>query len=136
MIRQSLEFRCYSCRMTLNMPVAMEEMTITNLRKFFKFMDQEYWRNEDNTRLFFSYIPEIIEDLKEEWNRKSLDAQKYYQDPKFDAHGNYISDPKERKARQKNNKWWMSKVKAAKSRYERFLKKSEKLKELQKQYEH
>ena len=59
MTERSLEFRRYGCRMTLNMPVAMEEMSITNLRKFFKLMDEEYWRNEESTRSFFSYIPEI-----------------------------------------------------------------------------
>ena len=48
MTERSLEFRRYGCRMTLNMPVAMEEMPITNLRKFFKLMDEEYWRNEES----------------------------------------------------------------------------------------
>lgn len=110
MTERSLEFRRYGCRMTLNMPVAMEEMPITNLRKFFKLMDEEYWRNEESTRSFFSYIPEILEDLKDKWNEESLKFQKEYQDPK--------------------------KVKAAKARYERFQKKVPKLKELQEQYSH
>ena len=136
MLQQSLEFRCYSCRMTLNMPRAMEEMPITNLRKFFKWADQEYWRNEGSTRLFFSYIPEIAEDLKDKWGEASLEAQRDYQDPKFDSHGNYISDKEEREKRRNHNKRLLSRVKAAKARYERFLKKAEKLKELKEQYSH
>lgn len=136
MIERSLEFNCYRCRMTLNMPIAMEDMTITNLRKIFKFMDQEYWRNEENTHLFFSYIPEVLEDLKGRWGEESRTFQKEYQDPKFDSSGNYISDKEEREKRRNHNKKLMSKVKAAKARYERFQKKIPKLKELQKQYEH
>ena len=130
---QSLEFRCYSCRMTLNMPVAMEEITIANLRKFFKWADQEYWRNEDSTRLFFSYIPEIVEELKSEWDQASLTFQKEYQDPKF-KNGNYINDKEERERRRNHNKRLMSKVKAAKARYERFQKRVPKLEELKSQY--
>lgn len=136
MTERSLEFRRYGCRMTLNMPVAMEEMPITNLRKFFKLMDEEYWRNEESTRSFFSYIPEILEDLKDKWNEESLKFQKEYQDPKFDSSGNYISDKEMREKRRNHNKRLMNKVKAAKARYERFQKKVPKLKELQEQYSH
>ena len=136
MKKQSLEFNCYSCRMTLNMPVAMEDMPIGNLRKFFKFMDQEYYRNEESTQLFFSYIPEILEDLKDRWGDASIAFQKEYQDPKFDSHGNYISDKEEREKRRNHNKRLMSKVKSAKSRYERFQKKVPKLEELKEQYQY
>lgn len=133
MIRQSLEFRCYSCRMTLNMPVAMEEISVVNLRKFFKWADQEYWRNEDSTRLFFSYIPEVLEELKDEWDTASLTYQKEYQDPKY-KDGNYIKDKDERERRRNHNKRLLSKVKTAKARYERFQKKVPKLEELKSQY--
>lgn len=136
MTERSLEFRRYDCRMTLNMPGAMEEMPITNLRKFFKLLDEEYWRNEESTRLFFAYIPEIQEDLKDKWEQESLKFQKEYQDPKFDSSGNYISDKEMREKRRNHNKRLMSKVKAAKARYERFQKKVPKLKELQEQYSH
>ena len=136
MTERSLEFRRYDCRMTLNMPGAMEEMPITNLRKFFKLLDEEDWRNEESTRLFFAYIPEIQEDLKDKWEQESLKFQKEYQDPKFDSSGNYISDKEMREKRRNHNKRLMSKVKAAKARYERFQKKVPKLKELQEQYSH
>ena len=136
MTERSLEFRHYDCRMTLNMPGAMAEMPITNLRKFFKLLDEEYWRNEESTRLFFAYIPEIQEDLKDKWEQESLKFQKEYQDPKFDSSGNYISDKEMREKRRNHNKRLMSKVKAAKARYERFQKKVPKLKELQEQYSH
>ena len=91
---------------------------------------------EESTRSFFSYIPEILEDLKDKWNEESLKFQKEYQDPKFDSSGNYISDKVEREKRRNHNKRLMNRVKAAKARYERFQKKIPKLKELQEQYSH
>ncbi len=136
MTERSLEFRRYGCRMTLNMPVAMEEMPITKLRKFFKLVGEEHWRNEESTRLFFTYIPEIQEDLKDKWGRESLKFQKEYQDPKFDSAGNYISDKEVREKRRNHNKRLRNKVKAAKARYEQFQKRIPKLKELQEQYSH
>lgn len=136
MMERSLAFVCDRCRMQLNMPVAMEEMPITNLRRFFRLMDQEYWRNEESTRLFFSYIPEIQEDLRSKCEQERLTFQKEYQDPKFDSSGSCIRDKVVREKRRSRNKQLMNQVKAAKARYERFQKKIPKLKELQEQYSH
>ena len=127
MREQSLEFRCDRCRMWLNMPCAMETMSITNLRKFFKWANQEYWRNEESTHLFFSYIPEVLEDLKDKWDQESITLQKVYEDPKFDSSGNYISDKDERERRRNHNRQLLSEVKKAKTRYERFLRRIPKL---------
>lgn len=134
MTERSLEFRRYGCRMTLNMPVAMEEMPITNLRKFFKLMDDEHWRNEESTRLFFAYIPEIQEDLKGKWDEAGIYFQKNYMSPDFDSHGNKITDKKEKKDRKQYNDRLMVKVREAKARYERFQKRVPKLVELKEQY--
>lgn len=136
MTERSLEFRRYGCRMTLHMPVAMEEMPITNIRKFFKIMDDEYWRNEESTRSFFTYIPEILEDLKDKWNEASLYFQENYMSPDFDSRGYKITDPEERKRRKTYNNQLMAQVKKAKARYERFQKRVPKLEELKEQYSH
>lgn len=133
MVEKSIPFRCGSCRMTLNMPVAMIEMPITNLRKFFKWVGQEMWRNEESTQQFFSYIPDITEDLKDKWDEASVKFQKEYQDTKFDSHGNMITDKEERKKRKAHNDRLMVKVKTAKATYERFQKRIPKLKEIQEQ---
>lgn len=133
---ESLEFRCYGCRMILNMPIALEVMTLANLRKFFKFMDQEWQRNEESTRKFFSCIPEVQLDLKGEWDEASRTFQREYKDTKFDSSGNYISDKDERERRQAHNQKLLNDVKRAKSRYERFVKRVPKLKELKDQYQH
>lgn len=134
MVEKSLPFYFAHCRMTLNMPVAMIEMPIINLRKFFKFVGQEMWRNEESTQQFFSYIPDITEDLKDKWDEASVKFQKEYQDTKFDSHGNMITDKEERKKRKTHNDRLMAKVKSAKAKYERFQKRIPKLKEIQEQY--
>ena len=129
MMERSLLFQCDKCRMTLHMPVA-------NLRKFFKWASQDHWRNEISMQQFFSYIPEILDDLKDKWNNAGIEFQRQYKDPKFDSSGNYISDKEVREKRRNHNQRLMNKVKAAKARYERFQKKVPKLKELQEQYSH
>ena len=135
MIQRSLEFKCHRCQINLNMPTAMEEMSIVNLRKFFKLMNEEYWRNEDSTRLFFSYIPEIQADLRDKWNEESLTFQNEYRDPRFDASGNYIDEKTERDKRRNYNDKLSDRVKAAKARYERFQRRIPKLEELKEQYQ-
>ncbi len=133
MTERTLDFWHYSCHMSLNMPVAMEEMPLTNLRKFLKLMDADRWRNEENIRTFFTYIPEITEDLKAKWDEASLNFQRDYLDPKYSA-GNYIDDKDEREKRRNHNKRLLNKVKAAKARYERFQRRVPKLEELKEQY--
>lgn len=135
MNQQELTFRCYGCRMTLHMPTAMEKMSIPKIRQFFKFFDQEYWRNEESTRLFFGQIPDVLAFLKEEWDAASRNFISDYQDPEFDSGGNYISDKMERQKRRDHNKRLMNKVKSAKAAYGRFEKRIPKLKELQELYQ-
>ena len=132
---QTLEFNCFDCRITLNMPDAMEQITVTKLRKFFKFIDEEFWKNEDSIRDFFTYIPEIQDDLKAQWHEASLRFQHNYQDPNF-KNGVRITDKDERNKRKANNDQLMARVKRAKSRYEAFVKKIPKLEELKATYLH
>ena len=132
---KTLEFNCFGCRMTLNMPDAMEEITITKLRKFFRFIDEEFWKNEDSVRDFFSYIPEIQDDLKAQWHEASMRFQHEYQDPNF-KNGERITDKTERDARKASNDRLMERVKRAKTRYEKFVKKIPKLEELKTTYLH
>ena len=134
MIEKEVLFQFDNCRMTLYLPVAMEKMPITNLRKILKWSDQERWRNEDSIRLFFDSIPEISEALKKEWVDASIAFQKEFLSEKFDSHGYVITDGKERKKRKANNKKLMDAVKKAKRRYERFQKKVSKLEELKARY--
>ncbi|MBR0411110.1 MAG: hypothetical protein IJI25_08955 [Eubacterium sp.] len=101
-------------------------MPIGNIRKFFKIITREGWGNEESIRLYFDYIPEIEADFKEQWNIASRDFQEGYQDPRY-KDGDYIIDKRERDRRKYHNAKLMSKVKFAKSRYNKFLKKIPKL---------
>ncbi len=130
----SLEFNCFKCHAYLNMPDAIIHMNITAMRKFFKYMDQEYWRNTDSIKQFFSCIPEVSSDLYEAWGDASRTFQKEYQDPNF-KDGVKIMDKVEREKRRCRNKRLMNHVKKAKAEYDRFEKRIPKLKELQEMYE-
>lgn len=134
MIRQAIEFRCGSCYMTLNIPEAMLQMPISDLRKFFRYMDIDRWRNEEAFKQFFSAIPDVLEGLKAQWEDASRTFQKEYRDPRFDSHGNYRSDKVERaKVKAANDKLYAA-VKEAKRKYTAFEKKKARLEELKKLY--
>ena len=130
MKKQILEFHTGSCHMTLIIPDALELMPITSMRKFFKFVNQAFWINENSMREFFTFIPEVKDDLREQWNEAGLEFQRQYEDPNFDSAGNHIDDKKERKRIREHNNYYFSKVKAAKSRFDRFEKRIPKLEEL------
>lgn len=132
MIRQA-EFRRGSCRMLLNCPETIEDMTLANLRKIFAFMGGEAG-NAGAFREFASFIPETEGYLRDGWDQESRYFQQHYESPDFDAKGNYISDPKERKLRRERNKRLEKNVLNAKKRYERFVKRIPKLKEMLEPY--
>lgn len=133
MIQEELEFRVENCRLTLYPMKALQKRTIPNLRKILKLISQEYWRNEENIHLFFSYIPKVQEELREEWEKASLTFQKKYMDPKYNR-GNYIKDPEVRRERAARNKKLVDDVKTAKKQYERFMRKVPKLEKLKKDF--
>lgn len=127
MISRSIPFECFRTKYTLNIPEAVVNLPIVNLRKFFAYTSQEQWRNEESTEAFFSSIPEIAEELKDKWDEASREFQRNYKDPKFDEHGNYITDKEARQRRRFHNKQLMADVKRAKTDYERFQRRIPKL---------
>lgn len=134
MTKKSLEFQVESCRITLHMPAAMTDMGMTNLRKLFRWISREEWRNVESICAFFSYIPEVEDDLLQKWSQASEAAAKNYRDPKFDAFGNYISDKDERNRRRAHNRRLKMKVLEARARYSSFMHRVPVLEELKKQY--
>ena len=130
MKKQILEFHTGSSHMTLIVPDALELMPLGNTKKFFKFVNQAFWINENSMREFFTFIPEVKADLREQWNEAGLEFQRQYKDPNFDSAGNRIDDKVERKKRSDRNRYYQSKVKQAKARFDRFEKRIPKLEEL------
>lgn len=119
--------------MSLCIPEAVENMTIKNLRKFFKLMGFEP-ENDDSIRDFFSCIPETEEYLRDLWADESRYFQENYKSPEFDEHGNRIDDPKKSKSIKDHNKRLEKRVRDAKARYDRFRKRIPKLDDLKETY--
>lgn len=134
MKKQILEFHTGSSHMTLIVPDALELMPITNMKKFFRFVNQAFWINENSMREFFSFIPDVKLDLREQWDDASQKFQREYRDPNFDKSGNRIDDKEEREKIRKRNKYYLQKVKSAKTRFEKFEKRIPKLEELKGTY--
>ena len=133
---RTVVFQQDQCRMTLIIPAAIIEMSLTNLRKFFKWACRWAGDNKESVHEFFSCVPEVTEYLMGEWNTASIEFQKDYQDPDFDSKGNKIMDAKKKKSRKAHNNILLKKVKTAKANYDKFQKKIPKLKELQDQYDY
>ncbi len=127
MIQKSILFKKGDCRISLNIPDALEYMPVKNVKKFCKDMISEV-ENDESFREFFSYIPEIEEKLKQEWDEASLKYQREYRLPDNGR------DKLERDKIRTKNKRLLDKVKAAKARYERFEKRIPLLNELKEQY--
>ena len=134
MKERRLKFAFYddgpTCHISLNVPIALEEMPIANLRKLFEPILREYGRNRESIEDFFACIPEIEAMLKEEWDTASKVFQQCYQDTRFDGHGHVIMDKDEKARRRASNNRLMRDVKSAKARYNRFKKRIPKLEEI------
>ncbi len=141
--RETLYFKAGSCRMTLNLPEAITDMTLTNIRKFIKTVlvpskwawieYEEMEQNEISMKKFFQYIPIVEEHLKDEWSFQSEVFQDVYQDEKFDKSGN-MRTKKDAANIKRVNKHNYSKVAEAKHRYDAFVKRAAALRKLQNEY--
>lgn len=138
MKERRLEFAFYddgpTCHISLNVPIAMEEMPVANLRKLFRPILREYGRNRESIEDFFTCLPAVEAMLKEEWDLASMVFQQDYKDLKFDESGHVITDKNEKEKRRVNNNRLMRDVKNAKARYDRFKKKIPKIEEILKNH--
>ena len=102
-------------RMTLNLPVALTELSKIKLRKIFKLLFQNEWLNRETIVNLDAAFPEISDDLKTCWNDASITYQREYKLPENELiqllNGRFTKKypPKELRS-----------IKAAKRRYEHF----------------
>ena len=126
-------FEVDACKMWLNIPDALVDIPIGNLRKIMKW--QARGDNQESLRKFFGAVQETEELLKLEWEQRSRDYLKNYKSPDFDQYGHKITDKKEIKLRQGHNKSLLRKAEKAKNAYDRFKdKRKPKLLELREMY--
>lgn len=123
-----------TCHIALNVPIALLEMPIANLRKLFKPILREYERNRESIEDFFTCLPAVEAMLKTEWDLASLVFQQDYKDTRFDESGHVITDKTEKAKRRANNDRLIRSVKNAKARYDRFKKKIPKIEEILKNH--
>lgn len=122
------------CRIYLNIPTALEEMPVANLRKLFRPIFRDYNRNRESIEDFFTCIPSIEAMLKKEWDLASIVFQQDYKDTGFDESGHVITDKNEKAKRRANNDRLMRNVKKAKARYYRFKMRIPKIEEILKSH--
>lgn len=100
------------CTMTLS-PAWFDQNSVTNVRKAFKYLFQEPWRNEDTIAALSVFLVKRIEDAKALWSKKSIEFQNEYRLPGNDT------------CIKRQNDRRFNEVKRAKAAYERYVKKQE-----------
>ena len=113
-------------KITLNMPIAMIEMSLVNLRKIMKWAKKWNWNgeNEEAFTEFFSRIPEVAEELRSKWHEESIRFQREFRLPENGK------SKWERDRIKYDNKRLYEAVKKAKTSYEKFQKRIPKLMEM------
>ena len=113
--------------MTLHMPDAMIDLSLEKIRKILRLVSA-YQQNDDNIRLFFSYIDETDEWLKDqvvaaklEQKQRSLDLSR-------------ARDKEERESMRQYNRTLDKAVQRAQTRLGRYSRRKKALKELKQQY--
>jgi hypothetical protein len=109
-------------------------MPVTDIRKVLKWAGRNIYCNEDAVREFFSCMPEILADLKEERDRAEREMAEGICDPRTDPDGKRIEDKDIIGMRKARNKELTAAAKEAKAKYNSFLKRISKLEILRDMY--
>jgi hypothetical protein len=123
-------------RIRLRLPEALILMSASDFRKIIKWasMSIYYTDNKLAVKDFFSSIPEILEDLKDDKNRSETEKAEGICNPRVDSNGKRITDKEVIEMRKARNKKLTETARKAKIRYDRFCKKVPKLEALKDMY--
>jgi HAMP domain-containing protein len=69
----TIDVRVQSCHMQLHLPIFFTASTLDNIRKVFKLMNIEPWRNEKTCEQLRQFLPEWEQALKEQLARAESD---------------------------------------------------------------
>lgn len=119
------------CHIDLNMPVALQKMSLSNLAKVWTVQCKQPWNNAESITEMERWIHTVIETAKADWNARSHDYQNLYKSTQCD----YLSTKEQKRKIENNNKKLLQAVKSAKSRYERSEKLLTKFTEIKQKYE-
>ena len=125
MMQNALIFWCSdSCCMEINARAVLEDMPLTNFRKFIRFTKPEFWRNEQNYSILFQSVSEIEKLLRADWE-KALDDQN-----RLSVNLREIKDKWEKHTARNTNISLKRDVRRAKSRYLKFQRRIPELKKI------
>ncbi len=106
------------CTMQINLDPFFGGASLPNIRKLFKYLFQEPWRNEETIEVLLDYFPARVEDAKAAWGDASVNYTNGYVDTTI----RWGLSPREKQRIEKQNKTLLAGVKIAKRKYERWVK--------------
>lgn len=104
------------CVMWINPDPFFDNSTLTNIRKLFRYVFHEPWRNDETIRTLDAYLPQKHAQAKEAWER----ASKRYQNEYTDARSHYYLTAQQKRRVEAANRKMLNEVKRCKSKYERW----------------
>lgn len=106
------------CTFYISPDIFLENSTLPNIKKFFKCVFKEEWRNTDAIRILGDCLSCKLKDAKMNWNIASRIYQNEYVDTRFRYD---LNDKLIQKIKSQNNKM-LNEVKRCKNKYERWKK--------------
>ena len=61
----------HRCRMEINLEPFFDKSTLVNIRKLFRYVFQEPWRNTETIAALGEYLPAKVAETKEAWGKTS-----------------------------------------------------------------
>lgn len=104
--------------MQINLEPFFSQSTLPNIRKLFKYLFQEPWRNTETVKVLLDYFPARVADAKAAWGTASVNYTNGYVDTTL----RWGIPQREKQTIERQNKTLLAGVKTAKRKYERWVK--------------
>lgn len=106
------------CVMQINPDPFFDNSTFANIRKLFRYVFQEPWRNEETIAALTEYLPAKVEAAAKQWRTASDTYRNEYIDTKF---RHELTAQQKRKIEVENRRKY-AEVKRCKAKFERYTK--------------
>ena len=106
------------CVMQINPDPFFDKSTLVNIRKLFRYVFQEPWRNTETIAALGEYLPAKVAETKEAWGKASVAYTNGFVDTSF----RWGLRTREKQAIERENKRLLAAVKRAKTKHEKYQK--------------
>ena len=107
------------CVMQINPDPFFDNSTLANIRKLFRYVFQEPWRNTETIQSLGGYLPAKVAETKEAWHQAGVAYTNGYRGISYTQYG---MPPAVKRGIVAENKKLLAAVKRAKTKHEKYVK--------------